>query len=137
LLDHHAFCQYPAIYIIANLVKIDVKNKFNKIFKKYFGLLSDAAVIIASHAALNAGKIAMFKSELQKIITDKLLNIDFIYPNPERVELVKAYVIEGLKIYFETSKNKKEIIEFVKNQVNSKSGKTQKIAKQFLKDFNL
>jgi hypothetical protein len=136
LLDNHAFCQFPAIYLIANLTKIDKNNKFEKIFEKYFNLLANPTVSIASHASLNAGKIANYKPKLRNKITKKLLNIDTIYPNPERVDLVKSYVIDGLGLYFENARQKKEIIEFVKKQLNSKSGKTKKIAKIFLKNFN-
>jgi hypothetical protein len=137
LLKYHTFCKFPAIYIIANLTKVDSKNKFDKISDKYFLLLADTAVSIASHASLNLGKIARYKPKLREKITKKLLSIDSIYPNPDRVELVKAYVVEGLKEYFEEIKDKKDIIDFVRRQTGSKSGKTKKIAKQFLSDFNL
>jgi hypothetical protein len=136
LLDNHAFCQFPAIYLIANLTKIDKGNKFEKIFEKYFNLLANPAVSIASHASLNAGKIANYKPKLQNRITKILLGIDMIYPNPDRVDLVKSYVIDGLGLYFKNAKQRNEIIEFVKKQLNSKSSKTKKIAKQFLNDFN-
>jgi hypothetical protein len=74
------------------------------------------------------------KPKLEDKITDILLHIEQIHPG-KQIELVKAAVIESLSEIFIISKNKKKIIRFVKNQLDSSSPKTKKIAQNFLKEY--
>jgi len=137
LLDtDNAYHIYIAIYIIANLTRVDTKNKFEKMFKKYYDFLDDARIVPPSHVALNSGKIIRAKPKLQTKITKRLLAIDETHHEPGRKDLIKGYVIEGFSEYFGEAKNKKEIIEFVKRQLNSTSPKTRKVAKEFLKKWD-
>jgi hypothetical protein len=129
----NTYFKYIAIYIIANLTRVDSKNKFEKIFAKYYNLLNDNSVIPAAHLAGNSGKIARAKPKLQTKITNKLLSIDKTHHDSERRDLIKGYAIESFSEYFEEAKNKKGIIEFVETQLNSKSPRTKKKAKEFLK----
>jgi hypothetical protein len=129
---HH---KYIAIYIIANLTKADSQNKFEKLFDAYYGLLGDASVIPPAHVAVNSGKIALAKPKLQAEITNKLLNIDNIAKRHK--DLVKASAIEAFDGYFEKSKDQARIIEFVKTQLNCKSPKTRRKAKEFIKKWNI
>ena len=46
---------------------------------------------------------------------------------------LKAGAIISFEKYFKESKDKERIVQFVKNQLNCQSPKTQKIAKEFLK----
>jgi hypothetical protein len=124
--------KYIAIYIMANLTKIDRENRFEKIFDKYYGLLDDDSVIPAAHLAGNSGKIALAKPQLQNRITNKLLNIDKTHHAPGRKELIKGYAIEAFGEYFAEAKDKKAILEFVEKQLKSKSPRTKKTAQQFL-----
>jgi hypothetical protein len=132
----NAYHMYIAIYIIANLTRVDTKNKFEKIFNKYYSLLDDKRIVPPSHVAFNSGKIVKAKPKLQNKITSKLLNIDRIHHSAERKALIKSYVIEAFDQYFEETKDKKKIIEFVKKELKSKSPKTRKIATEFLDKWN-
>ena len=127
--------KYIAIYIIASLTRLDKENNFEKIFDKYYNLLDDKSIIPAGHVAGNSGKIARARPELQTKITDKLLSIDETHHEPERRELIKGYAIESFSEYVEEAKNKREIIEFVKKQLNSRSPRTRKKAKEFLEKW--
>jgi hypothetical protein len=126
--------KYIAIYIIANLTKVDSENKFEKLFDTYYGLLGDKSVIPPAHVAVNSGKIALAKPNLQAEITNRLLDIDSTVQR--HMDLVKASAIEAFDAYFEKSKDQKRIIEFVKAQLNCESLKTRKKAKAFLKKWN-
>jgi hypothetical protein len=130
----NSFHKYIAIYIIANLTKADAKNKFEKLFDVYYGLLGDNSVIPAAHVAVNSGKIALAKPGLQAEITNRLLDIDNTVQRHK--DLVKASAIEAFEAYFKQSENKARIIEFVKAQLNCGSPKTRKKAKEFLKKRN-
>jgi len=136
LLDSdNAYHMYIAIYIIANLTRVDTKNKFEKMFNKYYNLLDDPRIVPPSHIALNSGKIIRAKPKLQNKITKKLLSIDETHHERGRKDLIKSYVIEGFSEYFGEAKNQKEIVEFVKKQLNSTSPKTRKVAKEFLEKW--
>ena len=129
--DNH-YQRYISINILANLAVIDTKNKFEKIFDKYFSNIDGDRTMVAGQAALNAGKIAKTKLNLQKKITKRLLNIGKTHKG-KQIDLIKAYVIEAFTEYFEESSDKNKILDFVKAQLESKSPKTRRLAKKFLK----
>jgi hypothetical protein len=128
--DNH-YHRYIAINLIANLVTIDVENKFELDFDKYFDNIAGAKTMVAGQAAMNAGKIAKAKPDLRAKITDILLIIDRIHRG-EQTELMKAYAIAAFNDYFDDIADKKKIISFVQAQLNSESPKTRKAAKEFL-----
>jgi len=130
----NAFWKFIAVPLIANLTNVDIKKKFEKIFDKYYDLLNDS-VVVAGHITANSGKIAKAKPELQSKITNKLLNID--KTTQKHKDLIKAGAIESFSEYFDEAKNKEEIIEFVKKQLNCESPKTRKKAKEFLKKWDI
>jgi hypothetical protein len=131
----HTYWKLSVIPLLANLTRIDTENKFEEIFEMFFGLLNDKSMIPAAWVADNSGKIAKAKPKLQTRITDMLLSIDETHHHPERQDLIKAGAIESFDEYFEDAKDQKRILEFVKKQLNSKSPKTRKIAKEFLKKW--
>ena len=131
----NTYHKYIAIYILANLAVDDPKGRFEKIFNKYYGLLDDQSVIPPAHVAANSAKIAKAKPKLQTKITNRLLVIDKTRHKPERKALIKSYVIEAFGELFEGAKNKRKMLEFVKAQLNSKSPRTKKKAKEFLKKW--
>ena len=129
--DNH-YQRYISINILANLAAVDTKNKFDKIFDKYFSNIDGDRTMVAGQAALNSGKIAKTKPNLQTKITNRLLNIEKTHKG-KQIELIKAYTIEAFSEYFEESSDKNKILDFVKTQLESESPKTRKLAKEFLK----
>lgn len=125
----NAYHRSIAVQILANLSRVDVENKFGKIFDEYYTMLNDS-VIVARNVAVNSGKIAKAKPEFQMKITEKLLNID--KTNQKHKGLVKGDAIEALDLYFEEIENKETIVKFIREQLNCESPKTRNRAKQFL-----
>jgi hypothetical protein len=133
LLDReNTHSKYIGSYLVANLTAVDREGKFEEIFDKYYGLLNDKSIIPAAHVARNSSKIVKAKPELESKITDRLLRIDETRHEPGHKELIKAEAIAAFDRYFETAKDKEKIIDFVKQQMDSKSPKTRKGAKEFL-----
>jgi hypothetical protein len=128
--DNH-YNRYIAINLVANLVKVDKENKFEACFDRYFDNIAGEKSMVAGQAALNAGKIAKAKPNLQVKITNILLYIDQVHQG-KQTELMKAYAIEALNDYFDEIADKEKIIDFVKAQLVSDSPKTRKAAKGFL-----
>jgi hypothetical protein len=136
LLDSdNTYWKMSGLQIIANLARVDADKKFDDIFEKYYRLLGYRGTVVAAHAALNSGKIARARPDLQARITDRLLSIDTTYTGSQ-IELIKGYIIEALNEYFEEAENKGKIIEFVRSQLNSGSPRTSKKAEQFLITWN-
>ena len=127
------FHKVIGIQILANLVKVDIENKFEGICDIYCSLIDAKSVMTASHLAANLGKIAKVKADLRKKITKILLDIDQTHHESGRKDLIRASVIESFNEYFNEIKNKEEVINFVETQLNSKSPKTRKAAEKFLK----
>jgi hypothetical protein len=86
---------------------------------------------------VNAGRIADAKPNLQLSITKRLLSIDDTKHTEGHKELMKSYAIDSMAQYFDQSKDKTAIIEFVKSQVTSKSPRTRKSAKAFIIKFKI
>ena len=134
LSSENNYHKFIGLNTIANLTKYDKENKFEKIFDKYYNILSHNSTMVVGHVATKSGIIAKAKPNLQSKITDKLLNIDSIHKG-KQIELVKAYVIDAFDEYFNETKNKKEIMDFVKKQTSSESPKTRKKAKEFIEKW--
>lgn len=131
LTSKNNYHKYIAIYILADLTKVDKENKFEDIFEDYYGILAGDKVMTASHVALNSSKIAVNKPKLQSKILDRLLDIDNIHKGPQN-ELVKSYVIEALRKMYPKIKDKERVTKFIEEQLDSSSPKTRDLAACFL-----
>jgi len=132
----NTYHKLSAVLLLANLTQIDKDNKFERLFDRYYDLLDDKSFITAAYVAGASGKIARAKPRLRTRITNRLLNIDKTHHNPERKDLVKASIIEAFEEYIGQTRNKKRIVDFVQQQLNCRSPKTKKAAKEFLARFN-
>jgi len=133
LLDSdNTFIKAIALAIVANLTRVDSKNKFDSIFNKYYALLDDKSMITAANIAGYSGIIAIAKPKLQTKVTNKLIGIDKTHHSLECKNIIKGKAILTFNEYFEKTKNKKKIIDFVKKQLKCESPKTRKLAREFL-----
>ncbi|MBD3253410.1 hypothetical protein GF386_06765 [Candidatus Pacearchaeota archaeon] len=124
--------KYYAICLIANLIKVDKKRKFEKIFTKFYKLLDHESPVVSLNVAGVSDRIVNAKPYLEPRITNKLLKIDRT-SKCRHLDLMKAYVIQAFDGYFKEIRNKKRVIDFVEKQLDSSSPKTRKLAKEFLK----
>lgn len=131
LISKNNYHRYIAIYILADLTRVDKENKFEDIFEDYYGILAGDKIMTASHVALNSSKIALNKPELQSKILDRLLDIDNIHQGRQN-ELLKSYVIEALRKMYPEIKDKKRVAKFIEDQMDSSSPKTRDLAACFL-----
>jgi hypothetical protein len=135
LLDSdNSYQQYIAIYLIANLARADASDRLEGLFERLYGILGGEGTITAAHLARNSGKIAQAKPKLRARITEKLLNIDRTHRGKQK-ELIKGHAIEALGEYFKEAENQPEILAFVRQQLQSQSPKTKKLAREFLKKW--
>lgn len=130
----NGFSKYVAIYVIASLTKA-APERFTSTLEEYFMLLNDESVMVASHAALNSGKIAQACPTLQPEIIHRLIQIDQTNHDLNHLGLIKAYIVEALDLLYPTASNQSEIMGFIKAQIGCPSPKTVKLAKAFLKKW--
>lgn len=136
LLDsENAFMKSIGIRILSNLARVDTKNKFHKIFNKFYGLLNDESMVTAANLVDHSGMIAKAKPKLQNRITSRLLGIDRSDHGPECKNILKGKAILSFGQYFEEARNKKKIIEFVKKELKNTRPATKKKAEKFLKEW--
>jgi hypothetical protein len=124
--------KYYAICLIANVVKVDKQNKFEKIFYQFYNLLNHESPVVSPNIAGVSGKIVNAKPHLESRITSKLLKVDKT-SKCRYLDLMKSYIIRAFDEYFDRIKNKKKVIQFAEDQLDSTSPKTRKLAKEFLK----
>lgn len=127
-----AYWRLSAVNLISNLTKADTKNKFDKMFDKYYNLLDDS-IIIAANMTGYSWKIIKAKPHLEDRITNLLLNID--KADQKHKGLLAFGAIETFDKIFQKSENKNKILEFVKKQLGCDSPKTRKIAKEFIQKW--
>ncbi len=121
--------------IVANLLVVDSKNKFDKIFDKYYSLLSDEVMITAGHVIDNSGKIVMAKPYFTDKITNRLLKVENISRDQECQNILLGKTILAFNSYFDqiNNNNKTKVISFVRRQLNNTRPATRKKAEKFLK----
>ena len=118
--------------LIAAVAGVDTDNRFERIFDEYYDVLDGRSVIAAAYIAGNSGKIATAHPELQSRITDRLFSINQTHHPPDRKDLIKGHAVEALGAYFQESDDKVAILEFVRGELEGKSPRTRKKAKEFL-----
>lgn len=128
--------KWLAMDTIANLAPIDKKNRIDKILSTYYRLLSDESMVTAAHAVESLGKIAKAKSKYQEEITRQLFRVKTIERGSECRNILLGKVILAFDGYMDQVHDKKEIISFVKRELNNSRNATSVKAEKFLKRYN-
>jgi hypothetical protein len=128
--------KWNVIDVIGNLTRVDKDNKFENVFKKFYGLLPDESMVSAAHVIDNSGKIAIAKPHLTQKITIELLNIENIPRNQECKDILMGKAIQAFGKYFDQIDNKNDVVSFVERQLNNTRNATKIKAERFLKNVN-
>ena len=140
LLDSdYRILRWAAIVIIANLSKVDIKNKFDKIFDKYYNYLNDEYMVTVANVVGNSGKIASAKPYLTQKITDRLLMAENISITPhlsdECKRVITEHAIKSFDMFFPQIKQKDKVISFVKKYLKSSRKTLRTESEDFLKKW--
>ena len=128
--------KWNAMDVIANLTRVDLKNRFDKIFRKFYGMLYEGSLITASHVVGNSWKIAKAKPGLSRRITNELLKVGKIpLPTEECRNILKGHAILSFSEYFDQIKEKGKVISFAKRELKNSRNATRSKAEKFLKKF--
>jgi hypothetical protein len=129
---------WNGIFIIANLAKVDNKQKIASIFDRYFRLLENDYMVTVANVVINSGKIVLAKPYLKAKVTRTLLLVEDIDITPHLTEECKRVIIEKIiqtfSLFFGKLEKefKVEICDFVKRQLNSPREALRKEAELFL-----
>ncbi len=129
--------KYYAIHILANLVSVDRENKFRKIYSLWFNeLLYHESPVVSPHIAEKSGKIVKAKPVLEKKVTPILLEAENKSACRHK-ELLKAYILSALEMYFDIISQKDDVIDFIRKQLNSASPTTKNKAKNLVLKYHI
>jgi hypothetical protein len=137
LLNHpNSYHRDFALVLLANLTRVDTENKFSRLFSEYFNHLNDEKFMTARKCIQNTAKILESKGELTRDIINILLDVDnrCDFPLKQKV-LLKSDVIELFINFYRQINDKKRVNEFVKDELDSISPKTRKMAKKFMEKY--
>lgn len=124
---------------IAYLASVDKDTRLDSIFDHYLKLIDDSKVMVSHYFLDTLPLIYRARPNFQPKIVTCLLSLDKTKHPPSRKEMLKADIISNLDQIFNTlsSKDKKKVISFIKDQLQSGSPKTRKTAKEFGKKHGL
>lgn len=121
------------IKIISNLSKVDSKNKFDKIFDKFYSFLSDPEMTTAANVSKGSSVIAKAKPYLTEKITNQLLAVSQTkYKTEECKNILIGHVIVSFDKIFKQLENKNSVLEFVERNMNNPWKGTKSKAEKFL-----
>ena len=143
LMDNsNSFLKWGAIMTIANLVKADTDNKFEKIFERYFALIKEPNMITAANTIGHAWEIAKARPDLADKIVDRILELEnttYMHKgevSPECKNIVRGAAIETFSKIFNLTGKKEKITDFVKQQLTNTRPKVRKLAEAFMKNIS-
>jgi len=125
--------KWNAIDVLANLTRVDDKERFEKLFSKYYGFLDDNVMISAAHVIDNSGRIARAKPQLAGRITDELLKAEGTERDPECRNILLGKAISAFQDYFDLVEKKDEVMFFARGQLSNTRNATKAKARDFLK----
>jgi hypothetical protein len=132
---------WQAMFIIANLTKVDKDKKFDDIFDKYFNFITSEYMVSVANVVGHSGKIALAKPYLIPKITKELLKVDTIHTTPHLTEeckkVIAEHAIQSLDMFFSQIENKNEVISFVEKYTNSTRKKLKIKSVEFLKKWKI
>lgn len=142
LLDNdNNFIKWGVIITIANLTVVDYKNKFIKLFKKYYAPVKGPVMITAANIIKSSWKIAIAKPELADRIACEILKVQSArYINhgqasPECKNIVCGHAIDSFSLFFDKIENMTPVFVFIKKQLKNSRPAVAKKAEKFLKKF--
>jgi hypothetical protein len=131
----NAFSKMVSLYCITGLVVEGLEPKFPVRITQFLAMLQDESVMIASHCALNAGKIARKYMSYEPQVSASFLMTNEI--QHKQKDLILAYVIEAFEGFAEHSMRIDEINAFVWQQLENRSPKARQAAKHYLSGLGM
>jgi len=125
--------QWQAIYVIANLARVDSRNRFDKIFARYFSPIPGPVLITAANVIGAAAKIALARPEMTDRITAEILKVGRAkYQTAECRNVALGHAIKSFDQFFNQIEDKQPVVRLVRRQLKNTRSATRKKAEKFL-----
>ena len=125
--------QWQAIYVIANLARADSRNKFEKIFDKYFAPIPGPAMVTAANVIKAAAKIALARPEMTGRIAAELLKVDRAkYQTAECRNIALGHAMKSFDQFLDHIEDKEPVIKLVKRHLRNPRSATRRKAERFI-----
>lgn len=132
----NAFHRAIAVNMITILARVDKKERFEKMFRRYFNLLNDESLMVARYVAKNANDLARSKPGLLDKIVSQLLRLERdSHFDSKRRDLILSDALESFEDNFEENRSKKGMIKLARILKDSGSPRAKKVAGHFLDKF--
>ena len=132
--------KWNAFAIIANLTKVDIDNKFDAIFEKYYSFLDDDYMVTVANVVGNSSIIAEAKPNLIARITNELLKVQDLSTGPHLTEECKRVIVQGtiktFDSFFDRIEEKDKVLSFVRLYIDSPRKKLRNMAQTFLEKWD-
>jgi len=134
----NAFIQWGGIFVLGNLVMVDVDRKFPSVFERFFALLNQPAMITAANVAATSPAIIRHHPELEPEITRRLLAVtaNTYYrknqPSPECKNILLGHVLDSLDRYYDQAKAQDQILDFARALTDNSRAAVARRARKFL-----
>jgi hypothetical protein len=137
LLDHpNKILQWQGAFVLAGLTQVDVKNKFEPIFAKYFSPVPGPVMITAANVIQGAARIALAKPELADRIAAEILKVAKArYQTPECRNVAVGHAILALGHFIRVVTEPAPVLLFVRKQLQNSRPATRKKAAAFLQRY--
>jgi len=134
-LDHeNKIMQWEGAFVLSHLVGVDVKNRFEAIFDKYFSPIPGPVMITAAHAIQGGARIALAKPAWADRIAARILGVARArYRTAECRNVAAGHAILALGAFFDHVENAAPVTRFVRKQLRNPRPATRKKAERFLK----
>jgi hypothetical protein len=96
-------------------------------------MLYEGSLVTAGHVVAGSAVIAKAKPYLEENITTEILQIEkFPLPTEECRNILKGHAIKTFGTYFDSVKNKDDVINFVRQELKNTRNATRKKAEKFI-----
>jgi len=144
LLDSkHRILTWNAMLTIANLASVDVDQKFEAAFDKYYSFLNSGYMVTVANLIAASGKIATAKPQLANKIAEELLKVEKLAVTPHLTEecklVIAEHAIESFSQFFDKldPKTQRAVYGFVERQLGSTRQSLRKQAAAFIKTWKV
>jgi hypothetical protein len=136
--SENSFLKWDAIFIVAQLTRVDSRKKFEKTFDAYFAPIRGPVLVTAANIIGSAPTIALAKPKLADKVTNEILKVRKAkYKTTECRRIALGSAIDAFDRFFDQIRNRKPVIDLVRAQLRSPRASTKKKAQRFLKKHGL
>jgi hypothetical protein len=137
LLDHeNKILHWDAAFVLSHLARVDARDKFAAIFKKYFSPIPGPVMITAANVIQGGARIAQAKPHLADRIAAEVLKVaNARYQTSECRNVAIGHAILALGNILPLLRKPAPIVQFVRGQIRNPRPSTRKKAEQFMKSY--